>query len=47
MTGAGFAAGYHQAFTVAAGVAAVLAVLTLVAGPAVRPAPGARAHGPH
>ena len=47
MSGAGFAAGYHQAFTVAAGVAAVLAVLTLVAGPAVRPAPGARAHGPH
>ena len=47
MTGAGFAAGYHRAFTVAAGVAAALAVLTLVAGPVVRPAPGARAHGPH
>ncbi|MGH3120967.1 MAG: hypothetical protein ACRDND_08015, partial [Streptosporangiaceae bacterium] len=47
MTGAGFAAGYHRAFIVAAGVAAVLAVLTLVAGPVVRPAPGARAHGPH
>jgi EmrB/QacA subfamily drug resistance transporter len=47
MTGARFAAGYHRAFTVAAGVAAALAVLTLVAGPVVRPAPGARAHGPH
>ena len=47
MTGAGFAAGYHRAFMVAAGVAAALAVLTMVAGPVVRPAPGARAHGPH
>ncbi|MCW2907910.1 MAG: hypothetical protein JWL68_2699 [Actinomycetia bacterium] len=43
MTGAGFAAGYHRAFTVAAAVAGVLAVITVVAVPAVRPAPGTRA----
>jgi hypothetical protein len=42
VTGAGFAPGYH-----AAEVAAALAVITLVAVPAVRPAPGTRAGGPH
>ena len=47
MAGARFAAGYHRAFAAAAGVAAVLAVLSLMAGPVVRPAPGARARGPH
>jgi hypothetical protein len=46
-TGAGFAAGYHRAFLVAAGAAAVLAVLTLATAPAVRPAPGTRTGGPH
>jgi EmrB/QacA subfamily drug resistance transporter len=44
---AGFAAGYHRAFLVAAGAAAVLAVLTLLTAPAVRPAPGTRTGGPH
>lgn len=43
VTGAGFAAGYHRAFTVAAAVAGVLAVITVVAVPAVRPVPGTRA----
>jgi predicted MFS family arabinose efflux permease len=47
MTGAGFTAGYHRAFLVAAGAAAVLAVLTLAAGPVVRLAPGTRAGGVH
>jgi EmrB/QacA subfamily drug resistance transporter len=40
--GAVFAAGYRHGFTVAAGAAAVLAVLAAVAVPAVRPADGAR-----
>jgi EmrB/QacA subfamily drug resistance transporter len=43
VTGAGFTAGYHRAFTVAAAVAGVLAVITVMAVPTVRPAPGARA----
>ena len=37
----GFAAGYRHGFTVAAGIAAGLALLALLAIPAVRPVPGA------
>ena len=40
--GAGFAAGYRHGFIVAAVAAAGVAVIALLALPAVRPAPGAR-----
>jgi EmrB/QacA subfamily drug resistance transporter len=44
--GAGLAAGYRHGFTVAAVVAAGLAIIALLAVPAARPAPGVR-FGPH
>ena len=44
--GDGLAAGYRHGFTVAAVVAAGLAIIALLAVPAVRPAPGVR-FGPH
>jgi predicted MFS family arabinose efflux permease len=40
--GGGFAVGYRHGFTVAAGIAAGLALLAVAAVPAVRPADGAR-----
>jgi sugar phosphate permease len=42
VSGGGFAVGYRHGFTVAAAVAAGLAVLAVAAIPAVRPADGAR-----
>jgi hypothetical protein len=44
--GAGIADGYGDGFLVAAGVAGVMAVVTVVALPSVRPAPG-MAHAMH
>jgi hypothetical protein len=40
--GAGFAIGYRHGFIVAALIAAAVAVIALLALPAVRPMPGAR-----
>jgi EmrB/QacA subfamily drug resistance transporter len=41
-TGGGFSVGYRHGFTIAAGLAAGLALVALLAFPAVRPAPGVR-----